>query len=438
LAGHLSEHWVLAICCASGETGLATIAHLRRKLGAATVIIAIGPHQGSLPVAELFLNGASEYLVKPLRAKDVRRKLRAVQEQCQICSEESFSGADLIQPELVVPALESPLIGQAPPLLAVFKQLAGILAAEAQYSENATFRPTTFFLTGETGTGKELFARLIHRRSRFGQGPFVAVNCATLPRELAEAELFGHEAGAFTGAQRTRRGLWEQADGGTLFLDELTEAPPSLLPKLLRVLQDGQVKRLGSSRIARTRVQVIAASNRDLAGEIAAGRMRRDLYHRFLHHLHLPPLRERREDIPLLVRHFAQRYALCPVQFSVEAMALLHDYAWPGNVRELENVIRLAVTQTVEGRITAAALEMRLRRPAGDKDGLGAANFGGPAMTLLTAPWEERVKGFKLQTIQETLAAHRGNVTRAAAALGLTRAALYKIRRGLSSNSPPA
>ena len=309
-------------------------------------------------------------------------------------------------------------------MLQVVKQLAQILAADARPSAGG-IRPPSFFLTGETGTGKELFAQLIHQRSRLGNGPFVAVNCATLPPDLAEAELFGHEAGAFTGAQRARPGLWEEADGGTLFLDEITEAPPLLLPKLLRVLQDGQVKRLGNTRWRQTRVQVIAASNRDVPAEIAAGGFRRDLYQRFLHHLHLPPLRERREDLPLLIRHFVQRHAVRPVHFSLEALTLLQEHDWPGNVRELEHLLRAVLPQTEEGRITAALLRS-LWHEKGSGTFLSAGSAAPPGLST-TTPLGAQVNDFKRHTAREALIRYRGNITQAAAALGLTRPTLYRL-----------
>jgi two-component system NtrC family response regulator len=259
------------------------------------------------------------------------------------------------------------LIGESESIVNVFKKLAQALKrdsnqrTEVNAKRDGRTRPPTFFITGETGTGKELVAHLIHRHSAYRSGPFVPINCSALPPDLAESELFGHEPGAFTGAIKEKKGLWELADGGTLFLDEITEAPRLLLPKLLRVLQEGTVKRLGSNRWTSVNVQVIAASNRDLKAEIEAGNFRQDLYHRLsLYQFHLPPLRERREDIPLLVAHFARRYSAQPVKFSQDALDVLLKYSWPGNVRELENLVRAAVTQSVDGTIYALDVRARL------------------------------------------------------------------------------
>jgi DNA-binding NtrC family response regulator len=386
-------------------------------MGQAPHIIALGRAGSSVPAVEAILCGASDYLLPPLRARAVRDHLHTWQQQRQAQAQESFTSSGLIYP---APATEPTLIGNSAPWLQVVKQLAQALAADASLN-SASIRPPSFFLAGETGTGKELFARLIHQRSPFSNGPFVAVNCAALPHELAEAELFGHQAGAFTGAHQAQPGLWAEADGGTLFLDEITETPPALLPKLLRVLQDGQVKRLGSARWQQTRVQVIAASNRDVPQAIAIGGFRRDLYQRFLHHLHLPPLRERREDLPLLIQHFVQRYTTRPVQFSLEAWTLLQGHDWPGNVRELENLLRAALTHTGEGRVTAVLLRTLWREKA---SATTAAAL--PLSFTATAALQEQASDFKRRTATEMLARCRGNITKTAQALGLSRPTLYR------------
>ena len=419
----LACDWKLIFCPVNGpDAGAETcwLTQLREKVGTVPHVIAVGAASKSVAAVEAILCGASDYLAQPLRAKEVRQHLLAWHQQRQASAQESFTASGLIYP---APATEPALIGNSAPLLQVVKQLAQVLAAGASPSAGGIC-PPSFFLTGETGTGKELFAQLIHQRSRFNRGPFVAVNCATLPADLAEAELFGHEAGAFTGAHQARPGLWEEADGGTLLLDEITEAPASLLPKLLRVLQDGQVRRVGGAHWRKTRVQVIAASNRDVPHEIAAGRFRRDFYQRFLHHLHLPPLRERREDIPLLIRHFVQRYATRPAQFSLEALTLLQEHDWPGNARELEHLLRAVLTQTSEGRITATLLRSLWREKRG-RAFISAVSAPPPDL-MATAPPGEQLNDFKRRTARETLVHCRGNITKAAQALGLTRPTLYR------------
>jgi transcriptional regulator with GAF, ATPase, and Fis domain len=202
-------------------------------------------------------------------------------------------------------------------------------------------------ITGESGTGKEVVARAIHRRSPRADTAFVAVNCGAIPSELIESELFGHVRGSFTGATVDRRGLWEEADGGTVFLDEITETTPAFQVKLLRALQEGELRRVGSNRLVHVDVRVIAATNRDAEQEQREGRFRQDLLYRLnAVTIHLPPLRERREDILPLAQHFAQRVVRPgsqPVSFSREALQLLEQYAWPGNIRELENAVVRAV-----------------------------------------------------------------------------------------------
>jgi DNA-binding NtrC family response regulator len=199
-------------------------------------------------------------------------------------------------------------------------------------------------ITGESGTGKEVVARAIHRRSPRSARPFVAVNCGAIPAELIESELFGHVKGSFTGAHADRRGLWQEADGGTVFLDEISETSPAFQVKLLRALQEREIRRVGSNQTVRVDVRVIAASNRDVDQEMREGRFRQDLLYRLnAVTLHLPPLRERREDILPLARYFAERMAESSdtscISFSRDAVQLLENYDWPGNIRELENAI---------------------------------------------------------------------------------------------------
>jgi two-component system NtrC family response regulator len=198
----------------------------------------------------------------------------------------------------------------------------------------------TVLITGESGTGKELVARAIHEQSSRRDARFIAINCAAIPRELLESELFGHVKGAFTGAIRDQMGKFQQADGGTIFLDEVCDLPLEMQPKLLRALQEKEVTSVGAARIQKTDVRVIAATNQDVETAVSSGRFREDLYYRLsVIPIHLPPLRQRPADIPLLVQHFAAKAGSSQVVFAREALAKLSDYPWPGNVRELENAI---------------------------------------------------------------------------------------------------
>jgi two-component system response regulator AtoC len=397
---------------------------LRKYLGATAYVVITGAEDNSTGALEAILTGASDYIRRPYLADDIRKPARLVKQRLQAACREDARPALSICPDAIEnKASELNLVGASEALVSVFKVIARSLAPHHSSAGNNGFekdnrkRSPTYFITGETGTGKELVAHLIHRRSSYAGGAFVPINCSALPSDLAESELFGHEQGAFTGAIREKKGLWEIADGGTLFLDEITEAPRSVLPKLLRVLQDKTIKRLGSNRLIPVDAQIIAASNRDLRAEIRAGRFREDLYHRLsLFKLHIPPLRERREDIPLLVTHFVQHYAARPVKFSRDALELLIEHPWLGNVRELENVVRAAVSHAADGMVYAVDLLPRLQ-----------------TSQEINRPFNAQVKEFKLKTVKEALRQHRGNITHTAAALGMTRPTLYKLLKELKA-----
>ena len=283
---------------------------------------------------------------------------------------------------------------------------------------------TTVLIQGESGTGKELVARAIHFNGRRKNGPFVAINCGAIPEPLLESELFGHVKGAFTDAREDKLGLFEEADGGTLFLDEVGELPLSLQVKLLRVLQDEQVRRVGGTRSVKVDVRIIAATIRDLENEIRKDRFREDLYYRLhVFPIRIPPLRERAEDIPLLCDHFLEvfrdKLGLSSAGISPEAMAVLMKYHWPGNVRELENAIERAIVLTGDGTIGADQLPIRVQ------DGID------PALPSATADLsiKKRVRMLEERMIREALRKTGGNRTQAAKLLDIShRALLYKIQ----------
>ncbi|MBI3202260.1 MAG: sigma 54-interacting transcriptional regulator [Myxococcales bacterium] len=280
----------------------------------------------------------------------------------------------------------------------------------------------TVLIEGETGTGKELIASAVHYRSRRRGKLFVAQNCAAMPENLLESELFGHKRGSFTGATEEKRGLFDVADGGTLFLDEVTEMPLSLQAKLLRVLQEGEIRPVGATHTKVVDVRIVAACNRNLEKEVEAGRFRQDLYYRLkVFPIRVPPLRERRDDVPLLSGHFLQKYTRevgRPVAgFAQGAMELLMSYEWPGNVRELENEVQRLVIQVDAGAfITPDLLSPRVRQMEAT-----IAQAGAVKGTL-----KEMVEQVEKYFILETLREHGNNKTSAAKTLGITREGLHK------------
>src|SRR4051812_42725827 len=285
--------------------------------------------------------GAYDYLMKPFENEDVLRIAQAVRHSQEKRERPGTTGE--LPPEPVYTS-DIELVGASTAFVEVVK-LVGRVAS--------TSLPV--LVTGESGTGKEVVARAIHRRSLRASKTFVAVNCGAIPSELIESELFGHVRGAFTGAERDRRGLLQEADGGTILLDEITETTPAFQVKLLRALQEGEIRRVGSNHTLRVDSRVIAATNRDVEREVREGRFRQDLFYRLnAVTLHLPPLRERREDIMPMARHFAARTCPpgVPISFSRDVVRALVSYDWPGNIRELENAV-----------IRAVALCDRLVRP---------------------------------------------------------------------------
>jgi two-component system, NtrC family, nitrogen regulation response regulator NtrX len=277
-------------------------------------------------------------------------------------------------------------------------------------------------ILGETGTGKELVARTIHERSSRANGPFVTLNCAAVPAELIESELFGHEKGSFTGASGRHIGKFEQADQGTIFLDEIGDMPLNMQAKLLRVLEEGEVERIGGDKPIQVSVRVVVATHRDLEARVREEKFRQDLFHRiYVFPLSLPPLRERRDDIPALAEHFASLVCVQngwkPVPFSAEAMQALQAYAWPGNVRELRNMVERLILLATEGQVDLETVQMALPKSASSSSTIGVAGSG---------PLAERVQSFERDVILAELKRTHQNMSMAAKALGLERSHLYK------------
>jgi len=303
------------------------------------------------------------------------------------------------------------MIGVSPRMHRVFRLVAKVAPTES-----------TVLITGESGTGKEMVATSIHLQSARAHKPFVTVNCAAIPETLFESELFGHVRGSFTGAISDKVGLLKRADGGTIFLDEVAEMPLSVQPKLLRALQNGEIRRVGDAESSRIDLRVIAATNLDVKRALAEGRLREDLYYRLsVFHIDLPPLRERREDIPLLANYFRQRFAKRlkkrVERFSERAQYALLHYDYPGNVRELENAIERAVTLADGAEISHMDLPPSFREPSVLV--LGEGNAFPYSETLSLAQIEA-------EHIRRALSHFAGNTTRTARSLGISRSTLWR------------
>jgi two-component system nitrogen regulation response regulator NtrX len=276
-------------------------------------------------------------------------------------------------------------------------------------------------ILGETGTGKELVARTLHERSSRSTGPFITLNCAAVPAELIESELFGHEKGSFTGAAARHTGKFEQAEQGTIFLDEIGDMPLSMQAKLLRVLEEGEVERIGGDKAISVDVRVLVATHRNLETLVREGKFRQDLFHRvYVFPLVLPPLRERREDIPTLVEHFARQVCAQnswkPIAFQPEAITALTAYSWPGNVRELRNVVERLMLLATESEVTVETVRSALPSTTGALPLIGAS----------TGTMAERVQIFEREVILAELKRSNYHITNAAKSLGLERSHLYK------------
>jgi DNA-binding NtrC family response regulator len=391
-----------------GLDGLELLARVRAISPDTPVVMVTA--QGTIETAvEAMKHGAFEFLTKPFPGEKLRLTLDRAREFARLRRENRE-----LRREVEGRFAFENLIGSAPPMKALFESMQ--LAAPTA---------STVLIVGETGTGKELVARAIHYNSPRKEGPFVTVNCGAIPETLMEAELFGYRRGAFTGADSDRKGKFETADGGTLFLDEVGEIPLALQPKILRVLQSGEVDRLGSDRPVRVDVRIVAATHRDLERLVADGKFREDLYYRLaVIPLVVPPLRDRRDDIPLLADHLLRRMEAktgrSGLRIPPEAFALFDRYPWPGNVRELENAIERLVVLSRDDQLAVQGLPEKIR-------GLGGAE-GGTGIKL--PPQGLRLDELERDLIVQALERSGGNRTKAAKELGLTRnTLLYRMQK---------
>jgi len=349
--------------------------------------------------------GAYDYITKPFDVDRVLFTIRRYFERQQLAQE-------LVRSKQENKAISERIVGNTPQMQDVYKMIGQVAASDANV-----------LIIGETGAGKEAIGEMLHEYSSHSKGPLVKVNLTALPATLMESELFGHEKGSFTGADRQRIGRFEMAHKGTIFLDEIGDMSLALQAKLLRVLQEREFERVGSSQSIKVDVRVIAATNKDLRAEVEANRFREDLYHRLaVITIHVPPLRERKDDIPLLVEHFLQKHrftdAHAPARISEEALQRLVVYDWPGNVRELEHTVERAVVLARGGVITAEHLAMEVDREIAIID-LNQRLTDGTTLTDLLAAVESRY-------MQRALLRSDGNRHAAAKLLGIDIATLEK------------
>ena len=342
--------------------------------------------------------GAWDYISKPFSPEDCRALVKKVLEVRELRKQRSAEPLEFVE--------EAKLIGSSSVMVEFYKQIARVADS-----------PASVLIEGESGTGKELTARSLHSMSSRRQKPFVVVHCGAIPDNLLESELFGYEKGSFTGADHQHMGLIESAGGGTIFLDEITEMSTALQSKLLRFMQDGEVRRIGGHDVRHVAVRVVAAANKNIDEEVAAGRFRLDLLYRFIVRLRIPPLRERRSDIPLLIETMLKKLGYPDVRVSPEAMETLMVYEWPGNVRELENVLQQTLLLSPFVVILPENLPDRFRTRAAVRMQADLPEW---------TPLEEAEREQIVQTLKKT----EWNQSRAAEILGIDRKTLRtKIRR---------
>ncbi len=385
------------------ENGIELVRRLR-ALQPDLYAVIMTAHVSVETAARSAAEGAVDYVSKPLSIEQVRA----------ICAKADLNRSQRRQPvppPAVEPGQSSAIIGRSPAMLEVYKAIAR--AAPSNLS---------VLITGPSGSGKELVARAIHQHSRRADRLFTPVNCGSLTETLLESELFGHEKGAFTGAAAFHKGLIETTDGGTLFLDEVTDTGLDFQVKLLRVIQEQQVRRVGSTRYIPVDVRILAASNRDVPVLIKQGQFREDLFYRLsVVQIAIPPLNQRRADIPLLIDHFLEHFNRKNdrgVAIDADAVARLQAMDWPGNVRELENTINRLAVFAPTGRITRSEIEVEAQRPDNGKAQAAAAVAAPPAPERLVDMEREHI----IRVLKET----RGNKAEAARRLGIERKSLYK------------
>jgi DNA-binding NtrC family response regulator len=417
-----------------GEEGLSLLRSLRAS-GVQTPVLVVSALDTASTAVEALRSGAQDYIVKGFDIEELRHRVASILQASSLEEENAR-----LRRELIGDGHFGRMIGASSAMRRVFEMADRVAATDA-----------TVLILGESGTGKDLLAQAIHERSPRAGKPFVAVNCAALPENLIESELFGYERGAFTGAAQQRKGKFEMASGGTLFLDEIGDMNPVTQAKVLRALENRKIERLGGSQSIDVDVRVISATHRDLPGEIAAGKFREDLYYRIrVVSLVLPPLREHAEDIPMLAASFLRQLGARhgrDVRLSEKAVEALRHYSWPGNVRELRNALETTLVMARGTEIgvsdlpeeirsgkpatarTSASIPAVVRAAAVGSNGTGAESNG-------ATDFREAKKQFEIGFLKRKLEEHRWNVSKTAEEIGLHRQSLQEKLRELGIQRP--
>jgi len=402
------------------EDGLSFLRWLREN-GNETPVLVVSALDNAKTAVDALQAGAADYITKGFDIEELRQRVTNILKLAELGAEN-----ERLRRELVADGQFGRMLGSSASMRRVFEMADRVASTD-----------TTILILGESGTGKDLLAQEIHARSPRAAKPFVAVNCAALPENLIESELFGYERGAFTGASQQRKGKFELASGGTLFLDEIGDMNPVTQAKVLRALENRTIERLGGSHAIAVDVRVISATHRDLPAEIAAGGFREDLFYRLrVVSLDLPPLRAHKEDIALLagaiLEQLGERHKR-HARLSHEAMELLRRYDWPGNVRELRNALERTLVLTKDEEITKADLPEEIRQGTSS---LGAARNSGADTYLAEADFREAKRQFEIAYLKRKLEEHHWNVSRTAAEVGLHRQSLQEKLRELGIQRP--